>query len=104
VFDESTEQSAVGGTDLVIRAKLDSDGAHGAFPYEGVDRQYGTLELFCLKSSPLNSRCKVLLRPDDLCAELESGRKIGSDEVAGQRSGMRLKSTSAPHCPLAQHL
>jgi hypothetical protein len=32
VFDESTEQSAVGGTDLVIRAKLDGDGAHGAFP------------------------------------------------------------------------
>jgi hypothetical protein len=33
VFDESTQQSAVGGTDLVIRAKLDSDGPHGAFPY-----------------------------------------------------------------------
>jgi len=47
VFDESTEQSAVGGTDLVIRAKLDSDGAHGAFPYDGVDRQHGTLE-FCV--------------------------------------------------------
>ena len=54
VFDESTEQSAVAGTDLVIRAKLDSDRAHGALPYEGVDRQQGTLELLCLNPSPLN--------------------------------------------------
>jgi hypothetical protein len=53
VFDESTEQSAVGGTDLVIRAELDGDGAHGAFPFEGVDRQHGTLKLLCLKPSPL---------------------------------------------------
>jgi hypothetical protein len=54
VFDESTEQSAVGGADLVIRAELDSDGAHGAVPYEGVDQQHGTLKLLCLKPSPLN--------------------------------------------------
>ena len=31
VFDESTEQSAVGGTDLVILAELDSDVRMGPF-------------------------------------------------------------------------
>src|SRR6516162_2437370 len=61
-----------------------------------------TLELLCLKRSPLNSHCKGLLRPDDLCALLESGREIGSDNVAVQRSGMRGKGASAPHCPLPE--
>ena len=49
-------------------------------------------------------RRKVLLRPDDLCAQLGAGREIGSDNVAVQRSGMRGKGASARHCPLAEHL
>jgi hypothetical protein len=39
-----------------------------------------------------------------LCALLESGREIGSDNVAVQRSGMRGNGASAPHCALAEHL
>jgi hypothetical protein len=31
----------------------------------------------------------ISFRPDDLCAQLESGREIGSNNVAVQRSGMR---------------
>ena len=44
------------------------------------------------------------LRPDDLWAQPEFGREIGSDNIAVQRSDMRGKGASAPHCPLAEHL
>ena len=46
----------------------------------------------------------MLLRPDDLWAQLESGRATGGDNVAVQRSGMRGKGASAPHYSLAEHL